>query len=1506
MDVLNLWNDDPEEVLLDLGFGREPDLSGRIPARFINYPSQARGINLQVFLEAQQNRLDLENPDVSNRFRQLEVLQQVTTAFSALIGSSPPIRAPQEDLPLEARERRRRLSTLFRRASKKTLSDLKNRKSQDQTASTTQSPSCTAPQSNPPRTGLGDNRIPFKRVKTGLLETMPLSPLAEEQGAGSDAQPQPQMVSSLAQDGDLRSWPLREGRPVKTNPFSQKRKSRGQTRESFEMEEIYSFDEGSVTGGFTGGAESLVRCVVRTNSCQSDSSGFQEEPFVPPQSQQESPDLIKALSCLSGGSTESHNNDRPGSPSPASPDTSLPLLQPSTPTPPSLNDSSVSSTCPQQDQSSDFVFFPSPALSCLPKSDLDVLENETPPVQDWSPSAELECLSRCSSPPETQNSNDRSSTPPAPPVSSRSPMETDSLFKESEEIKTGDRDSPPPELSACSQDSDPTACTTFSSGPLSASSTHPELDFAPSPIISSFWDPGDTQSEHFKDSSCENSHSASDGPSSQLPSFSFAPSPALSDFYTQSQENHQDNHLHQDSRQPPPSLLSQLERDRPLALPALIQDSSRIWEFSPEQALSCLSGGSTESHNNDRPGSPSPASPDTSLPLLQPSTLTPPFFDDLPVFSTCPQQDQSSDFVFFPSPALPCVPKSDTDVLENETPMVQDWSPSASAELECLSCCSSPPETQNSNDRSSTPPAPPVSSCSPMETDSLFKESEEIKTGDRDSPSPELSACSQDSDSAACTNFSSGPLSASSTHPELDCVSSPKISSFGDLGDTQSEHFKDSSFENSHSASDGPSSQLPSFSFSPSPARSDFYTQGHENHQDNPLLQDSGQPFPSLLSQLERDKPLASPALIQDSLRTGEFTPEPNLSLNPSTPICESTVPLETHNQDSLMDTTAGEVLDVTKQSTSQQDRPTSDDENTSADQEVFPPDMDHFSLDLEENLQKNGKGDRHLDYVQTPEAVYTPDPESSSSLLEGSSITNEEVCKQEETDPPISREECQMEIFFGSESEARRAVLVPHEAAEADSRQEVQPKGLFEIESLDVVFQTSVDGSDGENGDCDAFLEQLDTERQVYWAEPIHISSQCSVVEESGSFEASGGSPEESLLHGGPVVLDSLSPMSRVDSAPANADLKPSNRSVSVQMSSSPSSHIIHRKDIPYMTDSKPTHFPSDLSLDTSSPFRAVQSWTDWQIQKNNCSKMLSHGALDVVQNQAFMSTDFAETTQKPPLVFSSSPCLPLLKDWRSYDGLPGTAEDNSAASVSVNKGLWSDQEEEEVERNRSEDEKNLWEDKQTAPFVCCCSCDHQDICFYNKQHSMGNIPYSLDELEEMMLCLQQFRSVLCNMEEQLSEDQAAVYSCLSDQDREKVRDIEELRRAVKKEAEELEMQLNELAHHYDDGLKMKMHRLLDEQSLLCSQLRVSLPGKVSTSLGPAPNRTVATQCSLLPWMKSDYVSHWSADSPRQSPPGSDSISEGPTKADKVDLVSFLQRLKESLQHSVNTDSLE
>lgn len=72
MDMHDLWNDDPESLFLELGFGcDEPDLSARIPARFINFQSQANGMSLQVFLEAQRNRLDLENPDVSCEFATL-------------------------------------------------------------------------------------------------------------------------------------------------------------------------------------------------------------------------------------------------------------------------------------------------------------------------------------------------------------------------------------------------------------------------------------------------------------------------------------------------------------------------------------------------------------------------------------------------------------------------------------------------------------------------------------------------------------------------------------------------------------------------------------------------------------------------------------------------------------------------------------------------------------------------------------------------------------------------------------------------------------------------------------------------------------------------------------------------------------------------------------------------------------------------------------------------------------------------------------------------------------------------------------------------------------------------------------------------------------------------------------------------------------------------------------------------------------------------------------------
>ncbi|XP_027129989.1 putative GPI-anchored protein pfl2 isoform X1 [Larimichthys crocea] len=727
-------------------------------------------------------------------------------------------------------------------------------------------------------------------------------------------------------------------------------------------------------------------------------------------------------------------------------------------------------------------------------------------------------------------------------------------------------------------------------------------------------------------------------------------------------------------------------------------------------------------------------------------------------------------------------------------------------------------------------------------------------------------------------------------------------------------------------------------------------------------------------SSLSVQSDLTTPSLNLDSLKSKNgCSTLPCPSAHSSIPVCQPACSLPSHDLDY---DPVGRISGLTEQSISQQDGSFSHEGNTdpspaSPIQDVICVKMDHLYLDSEDTLHMNGKGEvegeRHTDIVQTQEAiVYNSDTESSAGLSEDSRLVPKEVSNQTEEDPQVTscslqeianetkpselRKVCKMESG-GRESESARGPLVLHDdVPEAQSRTEVKPKDLIEVDSLDLVFQTSVDGSESENGDVDAFFQQLDNEGRVYWAEPIQISSSTSVLEESGRFESSDLFPGNSLLSGGCDALDSFSSTDKdtpsslsspttmdteqnsrnatassdttssltqasSQSPSAVSDLKPSSRSVSVQMSSTVSSHIVNRKDIPYMTDSKRTPLTSILPLDTSTPFRAVQSWTDLQIQRKSVTKQLSHGALHKVQNKATMCMSASELTQRPTLIFSTSPSLPLLSHDQSHNYLPGMARNDHPMSVSMDKGLWPN-EEEKVDQNRNEDEEHLWEGNQTATISCYCSCDHRKN--NNKQHTLGNIPYSLDELEEMMLCLQQFCSVLSNMEEQLSEDQAAVYSVLSDQDRENVRDIEELRRAVKQEAEELEKQLNELAHHYDDSLKIKMHRLLGEQSLLCSQLRVFVPGTVPTTMSPAPNRTVATQCCLVPWipqtdMQTGHASSWSAwnvDSPRQSPPGSENICEGqghsPTKADKLDIMGLLQRLKESLRHSVNTHSLE
>ncbi|CAM9843834.1 unnamed protein product [Lampetra fluviatilis] len=84
-DLLELRGDDPEGLLLELGFGEEEeDVAARVPPRFFSAPSAARGIDLRLFLRAQLQRMDEESPTIASRFRQVEVLAKVTDTFSSL------------------------------------------------------------------------------------------------------------------------------------------------------------------------------------------------------------------------------------------------------------------------------------------------------------------------------------------------------------------------------------------------------------------------------------------------------------------------------------------------------------------------------------------------------------------------------------------------------------------------------------------------------------------------------------------------------------------------------------------------------------------------------------------------------------------------------------------------------------------------------------------------------------------------------------------------------------------------------------------------------------------------------------------------------------------------------------------------------------------------------------------------------------------------------------------------------------------------------------------------------------------------------------------------------------------------------------------------------------------------------------------------------------------------------------------------------------------------------
>ncbi|XP_047406553.1 protein TESPA1 isoform X3 [Sciurus carolinensis] len=86
-EILDQVQEDAEDVLFSLGFGQEDHRdTSRIPARFFTNPSQAKGIDFQLFLKAQVRRIEMEDPCLmlASRFKQVQTLAVTADAFFCL------------------------------------------------------------------------------------------------------------------------------------------------------------------------------------------------------------------------------------------------------------------------------------------------------------------------------------------------------------------------------------------------------------------------------------------------------------------------------------------------------------------------------------------------------------------------------------------------------------------------------------------------------------------------------------------------------------------------------------------------------------------------------------------------------------------------------------------------------------------------------------------------------------------------------------------------------------------------------------------------------------------------------------------------------------------------------------------------------------------------------------------------------------------------------------------------------------------------------------------------------------------------------------------------------------------------------------------------------------------------------------------------------------------------------------------------------------------------------
>ncbi|XP_035753973.1 protein ITPRID1 [Egretta garzetta] len=300
---LALWEKDPVEILLDLGFGtEEPDVCTKIPPRFLSGASVAKGINIRVFLEAQKQRMDSERPNLYERFRQLEVLDHVTSALSSLLtdvnaqqttaqGTSrdeTSLLDAAKSRPAVTRAKRRRIGQLLKRASRQSMllkqgllapgeANLPIRKEQPCfCADIAESGTVQSGFSAGVTLGcLTQEQIPRDKGASAYPTSWcPPTPSGKAWASSHLVAKQPHL--SPACDVPAQDRPRKEPPLLVAHTLREVVDLNYKLPDSFEMEEIQSFEDETVCGNApdTTSAEVMV---TRTSSCQSDSSGFMEE-----------------------------------------------------------------------------------------------------------------------------------------------------------------------------------------------------------------------------------------------------------------------------------------------------------------------------------------------------------------------------------------------------------------------------------------------------------------------------------------------------------------------------------------------------------------------------------------------------------------------------------------------------------------------------------------------------------------------------------------------------------------------------------------------------------------------------------------------------------------------------------------------------------------------------------------------------------------------------------------------------------------------------------------------------------------------------------------------------------------------------------------------------------------------------------------------------------------------------------------------------------------------------